>query len=222
MNRVRVTALFTLLLLVSVASGAMATGNVLLIVGDSYLNASDSAVQKHLEGAGYKVTVLDDDQAASGKPGDFRVILISSTCSSGKVVSATQYLTTATPILNWENATLDDFQLASEISSQAISGVFSVTSGSHWITQGFGAEIAAYSSTPSLHTAYMKAGKVLAEIKGSNWAAVAVADKGEKLLDGSTSPNKRAHFAGGDDAFASITAEGWKLFDRVLEWLLAN
>lgn len=221
MPRTRIAALLVVLSLVLVVSGAVAATSALFVVGDTMLSASDSTVKKHLDVQGYQVTVLDDDKAAGSKPDSFDVVLISSSVTSSNVASAKQFLTTATPILNWENALLDDFQLTMNFTT-AQSSVFTIADSGHPITKGLGAEVNAYTSSPTLHTGTIGVGKVIAQLKGTDLAAVAVVDKGEKLLDGSKSPNKRVHFAGGDDAFASITADGCKLLDQVLAWLLAK
>lgn len=222
MGRWRVVALLTGVLLGLTAGTGLAATSVLFVVGNSALNPSDAAVQKHLEGMGWTVAVVDDDEAGAQNPDAHGIVVVSSTSSSANVVQHAKYLKTPKPVLSWENAVMDDYQIAVQTHGEYESdGVFTVKEAAHPIVKGVSGDVKAYSGPTALHSGVADAGKVVATIKNSDNLAVLAVDKGTKLADGSASPGKRVYFAAGDNTFESITGDGWKLFHQSLLWLVA-
>ena len=208
----------TTLFSVAFTMGASAAKSALLVcVMDP--NESDALVTENLEKLGFKVTLVDHASCADENPAKFDVVVVSSTSTSGNIVNASAYLTTATPVLTWESALMDDYRYTTELGAYDYDdSTLTVKDAGHPVMAGFGKTFAPYDDMVNLHTGVPVAGKVVAELPDGK-AGVIVADKGDKLMDGFVAPGRRAYIASGDVVWTSANKNGWKLFSQDITWL---
>jgi hypothetical protein len=97
-----------LLLSVSVVQ-AKTNSDVLLVVGDSELKASEALIRASIEKFGYSVEVITDESVQTSDGYNKRLIVISSSVQSGLI--NTKFTHSTSPIVTWESHLYDDLKM---------------------------------------------------------------------------------------------------------------
>lgn len=200
---------------------------ILFVVGTPPGNASESAIATRLRRAGYAVVPIDDNDAAPADVNQKALIIVSSTSGSGNI---TKYRDVTVPILNWEwaaydglgmsdadGATLDNSETQIEIVNPAHPLAAGLPAGMRTIFPAAAAQFAVVDPTPS-------AVVVARAADGSGRATLFGIEKGAALSEatapGLKAPARRVGIFLGGDTFASLNADGQKLFDAAVAWAL--
>lgn len=216
--------LLTLVLALSVTGlTALAKDQALFACIAEPMSASDQAVFDKLEAMGFDVTAIDHASASDEDPANYALLVISSSCSSVNLNSLPEYMETKTPVLSWEHALMDELKTAP--TNGPVDGVenpsFTIEKASHPIAAGFSGSVLMFEGTFQLHSGEAEAGTIVAVLDGAEEkVGILAVEKGEKLADESPAPGRRVHFTAGDVLFESITADGWKLFEQSIKWLV--
>lgn len=216
-----------------IAAGAVGPVNTLLVVNTpSTPHADDVAIKTRLESLGHIVTYRDQLSDAS-VAGDYDLIIISESVSSGNVTN--KYKDTTTPVLAHEYAVWDDMALIT------IGGVATttlqdqtdvvITDDGHPINDGIATgQQAIYSSVQSVAasvngdtTRAVGSGAVRSAhilTSNSNWFLFTY-DQGATLADSTAAPGKRAAFPifTSTNGFQALNATGLALWDNTVNWL---
>ncbi len=216
--------LITLVLLVTVASAVAAADKTAAFIRQNAIAdpTSDNMVVAQLQALGFKVTPFDHKALAGLKPGDFTLIVISSTVNSGDVYSGCPALfTAATPVIDWENALLDELKIVSTSSTATGTSIDIV--GTHPITAGLKGSVAVSTASGNIlggAGSLAKGAQVLATV-GSTNVLIAV-EKGAALLDGSPAAGRRVAFPGSDTFLTTATDAMKTLFKQAVTWAIGQ
>lgn len=206
------------------------TSAVLLIENeaDAPNHASDLAVQSRLEQMGAAVTVLDDDAvlAATGETTGKDLIVISSTVGSAKV--STKYRDSAVPVITWEPALYDEFNISPPFPDAAVQGdnTLTIINAAHPLAAGLSGTVTVYSQilgltfgTPSAAATGAINIATLAGPQGAaTWIGIIGYDTGGMMENGFTAPARRVGIFLNDNMAISLTNDGWALFEAAVNW----
>jgi hypothetical protein len=193
----------------------------LLVVGDATaLNASDTAIRNRLQGYGYTVQVLSDTSAASIDAAGKKLVLISSTVSSGNV--NTKFRDVSVPVINWETQLQDDYGFATSFGNASSQTALNITNPGHPLAAGLPAEVRSV-ATASGDFSWGEPGgspTIIARLNdGSNHPCLYAYETNAAMKTG-TAPARRVHLFLQNNTFSSLNADGLKLFDAAVGWVV--
>lgn len=206
--------------------------NVLYLGNNPDSNAGDQVIIGHLENRGFQVTTVDDNDSDTSQADGKTLIVISSTVSSGNV--ADKFTLSAVPIINWEEALMDDLLLTGDSGSEpdhhGTTGgqtVLDIVNATHPLAAGLSAgPQPVYSTGQTVSWGFPDDNAANAIIiatvaANTNQVAIFAYEKGATLYDAFTkAPERRvATFLNGDSTTA-LTGAGLKLVDAAINWAL--
>lgn len=193
----------------------------LFVAGNATLNDGDAAVKQRLEALGYAVTVKSATASTSSDANDKGLVVISSTVSSADV--NTKFRTTLVPVLTWENALMDDLGMtanaANDHSTSSGQSQLTIINASHPLAGGLSGTVTV-TSTPSIFSwgrPNSNAARAATIVGDANKTLIFGYEKGAAMV-GLTAPGRRVGFFLENSTAASLTAQGWTLFDAAVKW----
>jgi hypothetical protein len=232
-RRILDLALFLLLALVSCTShvtqddveslppAALGTGDVLLVAASTTLGTGDTAVKNRLVGLGYTVSVRAAASSVSGDATGKVLVAISSTVASADV--AAKFRTVTVPALVWENAVLDDMGMVStttgNFGTTATQTSLVIANSTDPMAAGLSGTIVASTASGAFTWGKPNANATtIATVPGDTTQAAIFRYASGAVMPGLTAPARRVGFFLGDTTAATLTADGWKLFDAAVAW----
>lgn len=222
------------------------TGEVAMLITNVGEKESDLQIKARLEEIfGFDVLLVDDDTVdtrdtedgkfliADAQGLDVKLVYVSSPVNSNKA-GAQAWHTSGIPLINVEQADIDNFQYASGgggIANGPPPTSVNILLPEHPMAAGLGEGEIAFTDgfLPGSDTGSHHAGSghvmgdtvaVVAQLPGGQSALVGF-DIGTTLLDETVTTARMAHLAiTGDDQFRSFNENGLKLFDAMVAWLL--
>ena len=195
----------------------------LLVVGNTTLNASDAALRTRLQNRGFAVTVKLDSASAASDASNFALILVSETSTAANV--AAKFLSVAVPVILLEPAIQDDMKMTGTAWDTDLG---TMTETRIDVQSAAGALAAGLSGNTTVVTASrtliwgipVTSATVIAKIvspTSTKRATIYKYEKGASLVSGTAAGKRAAFFAHGSTA-ASLNANGWALFDALVNW----
>lgn len=199
-----------------------------LVVGAGTLGSGDSNVRTRLLGKGFDVTVIADADLASSGSVTAAVVIISSTASSSLV--GTTFLSTPVPIMTWESQLFASMGLvdgtASSSSGETATGATAlvVNPSAGPLAAGLSGTVTVLSSSLAQINWGVPGAQAIAVAAVSGEAshlAIFAYDQGAQMV-GLLAPARRVAFFLTRSSSGALTAEGWKLFDAAVAWLVGS
>ncbi|HYE97585.1 MAG TPA: fibronectin type III domain-containing protein, partial [Planctomycetota bacterium] len=201
----------------------------LFVVGNTTLGAGDAAVRARLQAMGYTVTVKAASAATTADAGGKAVVLVSSTVTASAV--GTKYRSVAVPVVVWENVQYDsDYMRLTGTTAGTHYGTaagqtqVNIVDPSHPLAGGLAAGARTVSASgpftwgkPQLSTGAQAIVAARLTTGDTSRAAVFGYEKGAAMV-GQAAPARRVGIFLGDATAASLTADGWKLFEAAIRW----
>jgi hypothetical protein len=181
------------------------------------LSGADSAARSRLISLGYAVTIVGDNASVPGDATGKQLIVISSSVSAANV--NTKFRTAAVPVVTWEHALWDDFGMTAAPGTQvaAQTSLSIVTPGSP-LAAGLTGTVQVSTVADTLPQGSPGAAAVIAaRLPGTSTASDFGYDTGA-AMPGLTAPARRVGLFLGDNTAATLTAQGWALFDAAVTW----
>ena len=199
-----------------------ASRQALFVVGNTSLGAGDQAVYDHLNAAGWTLTVRDDGASSSTDALGQDLVLISSTVSSNQVKAKFRDVTV--PALVWEPYVLDDMAMTATTAglsygSEQNQTDITIRDANHPLSAGFEGAVTVTSAAGKI--TYGRAGRYADGVArvGSRPERLATLayEQGQEMV-GLTAPARRVSTFLSDTTAATLTNEGWRLFDAAVCW----
>ena len=194
----------------------------LFVVGDLDLHSADVVLLEHLQGLGFEVTVVEDEEVESSDSDGKGIVLVSSTCTSGKIDDRLTNINV--PILNCEAWLFDDLKmtgpekdwdygLADDIED------IEIINDAHPIAQGASGTIKVLTKDQKVSWGFPAptATKIGVVPGYPECVMLFTYDKGAEMV-GMTAPARRVGFFLHNSTAKKLNATGWLLFDRAVEW----
>lgn len=212
--------------------------NVMLVVGNTTLVASDTAVRNRLQNLGFSVVVVDDSAVTATAALEMRLVVVSETSTSSLI--NTKLRDAAVPVLCYEPILYDDMSMTGPTESthygcSNVGNRISITNASHALAAGLSSgtqTVTTLSNTVSgagLSWGALPAGATrIANVQGSSTQAALFAyDTGATLYNGTAAPARRVGMflcspdSGGNGGVSasSLNSNGWLIFDAAVNWL---
>jgi hypothetical protein len=205
---------------------------VILFTGDVPLTqAGDSVIINRLEAQGFLVTVIDDDDVQPTDAAGKALVIISSTSASGDI--NTKFTDVAVPVINWEEAVMDDLLVTGDSGSapdhhgsSADLSRIDILAPEHPLAAGLSGTVQVTSTPQTMSWGVSDATPtnaiVVARAAGDStkWAIWAY-EKGALLFDGVTpAPERRINFFFNGASTTANTPAAFQLFDAAVNWAL--
>jgi hypothetical protein len=214
--------------LASATPAAPATVPALFVVGNLTLGTGDAAVNSRLQSLGYGVTLRLASASTSADANGKAIVVISSTVAAADV--NTKFRNVAIPVIGWENILYDSDYMrltgttaGTHYGTAATQTSANIVNASHPMAAGLtGIRTVSASSTFTWGKPLLSTGSQAVEIArlttgDTARAAIFAFEKGA-MMTGQTAPARRVGFFLGDTTAASLTTDGWKLFDAAVRW----
>lgn len=203
--------------------------HALFVVGNTTLGTGDAAVRTRLQALGYTTAVKGASAATTADANGKAVVVVSSTVTASAV--GTKFQSVAVPVVVWENVQYDsDYMRLTGTTAGTHYGTatgqtqVNIVDASHPLAGGLAAG-ARTVSAPGPYTwgkPQLSAGSqaiVAAQLTTGDTSRAAVFgyEKGASMV-GQTAPARRVGLFLGDTTAASLTGDGWKLFEAAIRW----
>jgi len=201
--------------------------NVLLVVADaSNMGPADTAILNRLQGYGCTVPVVNDELVATADAAGKDLVLTSSTVGSGSV--NTKFRDVAVPVVNWETFVQDDYRFTGDTAADRGNArsqtTLNITNPGHPLAGGLPAGIRTV-ATASGDFSWGEPGgspTIIARLNdGSNHPCLYAYETNAAMTAG-TAPARRVHLFLQNETFASLNADGLKLFDAAVGWAMGQ
>jgi len=199
-----------------------------LFVTGATPTAGDGVVSNRLVTLGYKVTSVTAPSVTTGHASGMSVIVVSSTVSSGDMLSGGvhKFRDTALPILNYESANYDDLAMtglaATEYGTTATQTSINIIRAGHPLAAGLpaGTNVIFTSAQTTSWGIPLPNAIVIARSVGSDTQAVIFGyEQGDVLFDGRRAAERRLGFVLNDASATAANAATAALFDAAIRWL---
>jgi glucose/arabinose dehydrogenase len=195
--------------------------HALFVVGSATLNSGDAAASARLEALGYAVTVKTGPASATADANEKGLVVLSSTVNSADV--GDKFRTTLVPVVTWESALMDNLGMTSGASGQQ--GTASnqtqlrIVNSSHPLAAGLSGTVTVTSAAANFTWGKpnANAARVAVRTADSTQYVVFGYERGA-AMPGLTAPARRVGFFLENSTAASLTAQGWSLFDAAVRW----
>jgi hypothetical protein len=212
--------------------------NVMLVVGNTTLVASDTAVRNRLQNLGFSVVVTDDAAVTAADALEMRLVVVSETSTSTLI--NTKLRDAAVPVLCYEPMLYDDMSMTGPTEStnfgcSNVGNRINITNASHALAAGLASgtqTVTSLSNTVSgagLSWGLLPAGATrIANVQGSSTQAALFAyDTGATLYNGTAAPARRVGMfmcspdtgGNGGVSASALNTNGWAIFDAAVTWL---
>ena len=193
----------------------------LFVVGATTLNNGDSAVLQRLTRLNFAVTVKLARTVTAADAQGKALVVISSTVLSTDV--NTMFRSVAVPVFTWEQNLMDDLGMTTDSDHGTIVGQTQVA-----ITNSTSPLIAAANLSGTRRTTTNASifswarpnanATVAATLAGDSTKAVIFGYDTNVAMPGLTAPARRVGFFFEDATAATLTSDGWTLFDAAIGW----
>ncbi len=211
----------------TVITNTPGSNSVLLVVGDAAsLGASDTAIRNRLQNYGFTVQVVSDDLASTADATGKAVILTSATVSSAQV--NTKFRDVAVPVINWEYGLEDDYGFTGDANTAryftASQRNLIITNVGHPLAAGLAAGTRTVATVAGDFSWGEPGGSPITIARlndGSSHPCLYAYETGAAMTAG-TAPAQRVHLFLQNNTFASLNADGLKLFDAAVSWAVGQ
>jgi hypothetical protein len=198
---------------------------VLFVVGNTQLNAGDTAIKNRLESNGYNVMIVDDWDSQTSDANGKGVVIISSTVNSSEV--NTKFRDVAVPVITWEGWLMDDMKMVGNASGTDygthIDNDLDISDSSHPIAAGLTGEIDIYTADDELNFGKpSSSAAMIAHVDDDPAWPVLFAYESGASMKGMNAPARRVGFFLRDNGASRFTNDGWKLFDQTVVWAIGS
>ncbi|WP_298669987.1 hypothetical protein, partial [uncultured Methanofollis sp.] len=199
---------------------------VLLIIGNSYLNPGDKAMKDHLESKGYTVTTKEDRLITAADAEGKDVVIFSSSMSSGSV--GTMFRDLAVPVISCEAWLYDDLKMTgtsrgADYSAAAGQTQVAIADAANPLAAGLEGTVKVTGTAGSEMFGMPAAGAAkVATVVGQPDKVTIFAYDTDADMVGMKAPAPRVGFFLHDQVAASTTPEGWALFDAAVKWAIGK
>ncbi len=210
--------------LASATPSSPASIPALFVVGNTTLNAGDTAIRNRLNTLGYGVTSISGAASATTNVNGKAIVIISSTVTSADVNSKFKDVTV--PVVVCESAIMDDMKMTAGVSgtdygtqtSQQTASMIAASS-THPLAAGLtGApQICTVAATLSWGKPASSAISV-ATVAGANSKICVYGYDTSSTMVGMTAPARRVGFFLEDATASVLTTNGWLLFEAAVRW----
>jgi alpha-tubulin suppressor-like RCC1 family protein len=199
------------------------SGTALFVVGNTNLGSGDLAVKNRLQSPslGLTVTVVKDSSSTTAMATGKTVVVISSTVSPTSV--NTKFRDVAVPVVTWESAIFDDMKMTGTASGTDFGTTTSQTqvaiaTPSHPLAAGLTGTVAVSASSTFDWGVVAATGVKAATIVSNTSRATVFGYELGSTMVGLAAPARRVGLFLFDTTAASLTANGWSLFDAAINW----
>ena len=201
-------------------------GDVLFVVGNTYLNPADSVVKNHLEEQGISVAVVDDDGISLGDTQGKALVLISSSAYPSRI--NTQFRDVQIPVITWQPYLWDDMQMTGTVGgtdyriSPGLDSV-SVVNSDHALAAGLSGTVLVMTDPGIMSVGKPSDGSVVIATLTSDTSKSALFgyEAGASMV-GMQAPARRVGLFLYDTDATHLTSEGWQLFDAAVTWTIGT
>ncbi|MBM7844618.1 Calx-beta domain-containing protein [Herpetosiphon giganteus] len=211
----------------SLPTATPAGGTILFVAGSTSLNPSDTVIKSLLEARGYSVLVKKDSDAQSSDANGKKLIVVSSTVTSGNVT--TKFLHADVPVLVWDMALFDDMKLTGATVGQDQGTTENVTTGtivnsSHPLAGGLSGSVTLTSNGQALTFGEPNSNAVVvARAGGSNRSVLFGYEACALLKDNlSPAPARRVGLFLNDNTAIVLEPSGTTLVNAAITWALGG
>jgi len=199
-----------------------------LFVTGATPSAGDRVVSNRLVTLGYKVTSVTAPAVTTGHASGMSVIVVSSTVSSGDMLSGGvhKFRDTAVPLMNYESANYDDLGMtgtaSTEFGTTATQTSINIIRAGHPLAAGLpaGTNVIFTSAQTTTWGIPLPNAIVIARSVGSDTQAVIFGyEQGDVLFDGRRAAERRLGFVLDDASPTAANAATAALFDAAIRWL---
>ncbi|MDQ3464540.1 MAG: alkaline phosphatase family protein [Actinomycetota bacterium] len=209
---------------VPVSAPAAAAGEVLFVVAaPSAPTSGESAVRGRLAGAGYTVTLVDDNTVSQEQAAGTAFVLVGQSASSN-LANVKSLATVEVPIWVAKPYLFDDFGLTGTAAGTDYAdkpgSALTIADTSHPIAAGRSGTVTIQSGGRLSYGRPAASATVVA--RAGTDASVFTVEPGDTLANGSPAPACRVTFPVYGNAPAAFTADGWAMFEATAAWTAAN
>jgi len=210
--------------LAPVAAPAQAAGPVLLIVAaPTALTSGETAVRARLTGAGYTVTLADDNTVSQAQAAGSVFVLVAQSTSSN-VAAVKSLATVEVPIWVAKPYLFDDFGLTGTVAgtdyADKAGSALTIADPTHPMAAGRSGTVSIQSGGRLSYGRPAAAATIIA--RAGTDPSVFTVEAGDTLANGGPAPACRVTFPVFGNAPASFTADGWAMFDATAAWAAAD
>lgn len=201
---------------------------ILLVVGNTSLNAGDQSVYNRLAALNLPIVVKAAADTVPADANDVQLIVISSTVSSGTV--GNKFTDAAKPVITWEQALADDLLLTSAAGANvANENSVEITAEGAAHPAGGGLSPGALTVRNTSTTFHLAAPDQIAPgaviiargVGGNNnRPAILAVETGSLLNNSAPAPARRVYMFWGDEGLVNVNDAGLRLFDAAIYWAL--
>lgn len=215
----------TCLLLLAMPASAQFTDSTALFVvaDDANMNAAENAIVARLEGMGFTVAPIGQNNANDDATTGMSLILISATVSSGTVATNMPGLKTlAIPVIVWEPALYDDFGFQETASGEFSGTEIEIVNSEHPLAAGLSAGPVTFATTAKAVSFGTPQGDVIkiAVNPADTTQVVLFAYEKEASMFSGNAPARRIGTFLLNDVADALTDEGWALFNASVTWAM--
>ena len=219
----RLFLLTTLVLLVFLATFAMAADKIVLIGSTVPLGASDELIKTHLTTLGFTVEAHSQDEAQPVALTGAAGVFISESVGSALITSL--YNKVAIPIINTEAYILDDWKVTPDTAFDVTAGTLvTILDPTNPIAGGLKGDVKISSADAAIGSCqnFKVDFKAVAKATASGFPCLATFEKGIKDMDGNPTPARRVFSFGQAVLIPTLTKEGWTLIENTVLWALGR
>ncbi len=207
----------------NVTANFVAANAVFVVPNATSLSTSETALRNRLQGLGYTVAILDDNNANGYNPSGMAFILVSPAVSDATYGSA--FRDTAVPVILMRRSLADELRLADSSGSATNRRQIDMiaASSSHPLAAGKSGRIAIYGSNAAIgNIRDLGSGAVrIANAYGSTSAFTIVGyPTGAAMTSGLSAPDARVGFF--LERADLYNTDAWDLFDAAVQWAIGN
>ena len=211
----------------AVKPGAVIVGDkkhILMVTGNSSLNAAEENLRQRLLNRNYLVTHLTDSAATTEDAVNKSMVLICSSVLSGNV--NTKFRSVEVPVLCHESHLFDDLGMTGPISGTDYgtraqqTQLFVLGDPDDPLVRDFGSGLQTIVGAPATFTwgRPVAGAKVSAMLADTDQAGIFRFETGAALAGGLAAPARRLALMLEDLTAASLNAAGWTLVERAVDW----
>ena len=201
---------------------ALADGKFVMITAGGTLNANEQAISDFVTGMGFEVEVHSETEPHPVNLDEGSVVMVTESITSGNVLGG--YNDVDNPVLVNEAWIWDDMGFTADGTMfKDVDTTIVIENPNHAITEGFAGELVITSEAVTFMSAseFKKDAQVLATVKSTGNAALAVYEKGAQTSVGTASARRVAMFLF-DDTPLVLTEDGWTLVERSILWAVGE
>jgi len=199
------------------------SGTALFVVGNTNLGSGDLAVKNRLQGQtlGLTVTVVTDLNSTTAMANNKTVVVISSTVTPASV--GTKFRDVGVPVVSWESGNFADMKMTGTVSGTNFGTTtkqtqVAIATPSHPLAAGLTGTVTVSGSSTFDWGVVAATGVKAATIVSNTGRATIFGYEAGSTMVGLAAPARRVGLFLSDTTAASLTTNGWALFDAAIIW----